>query len=676
MIYHFERAYLMRCAARAVNRIPAKSRAAEMLSSWAEQADLGFTWDPEHDHGIRVGLAKPAWNELRDLLGSEADKAGQVRPDALAQNVSALATHVGLNAVETEIFGLALRAKRSGPLHRLCDTLTDDLSIPIDDAVACLTGLPGAEVQSALRPSARLIATGLLQRDTGHIRGLGLEPVARLVRALEMQVRGLDEILAQLFSTPGEANVDWNDFEHLGAARDFAGRLLRGALAGRERGINLLFHGAPGTGKTAFCKVLAHQLGARLHSVGEADDDGNEPRRTERLQHLCLGQRLLAGQGQTLLLFDEMEDLTGWTAPFMGMGPFSPNSKAHLNRLLEDNAVPTLWTSNDISACDPAFLRRMTFVQEVRPPAEAARRRIWRRLSDLHAMPLPVETSDTMARESTAAPALIGTALRAARIAGGDASDVPLALDAIERATAGASLRARTLGAEVPFDPALAYADTDLATLTDRVVAAGASSFSLCLSGPPGTGKSAFARHLAARLNLPVLEKRASELLDRFVGGTEQAIAAAFAEARDTGAFLIFDEVDSLLDNRAGARARWELSQVNEMLTWLEHHPLPLACTTNMIERLDPAARRRFTLQVAFLPLDVKGRHDAFSRFFGLPAPRALDALDLLTPGDFALVARRARLLGLTGPDAFLAELQREQSAKPGARAPVGFRAA
>jgi SpoVK/Ycf46/Vps4 family AAA+-type ATPase len=55
-------------------------------------------------------------------------------------------------------------------------------------------------------------------------------------------------------------------------------------------------------------------------------------------------------------------------------------------------------------------------------------------------------------------------------------------------------------------------------------------------------GKSAWVRHLAARMRLPELHKRASDLLDPFVGGTEQNIAAAFAEARDTHAFLVFDE--------------------------------------------------------------------------------------------------------------------------------------
>ncbi len=126
------------------------------------------------------------------------------------------------------------------------------------------------------------------------------------------------------------------------------------------------------------------------------------------------------------------------------------------------------------------------------------------------------------------------------------------------------------------FDPELANADHDLSLIAERFVACGADNTGgLCLSGPPGTGKSAFARYLAERLHLPVLERRASDLLDRYVGGSERNIADAFAEARDTSAFLVFDEADSLLGSRDGASHRWELSQVNEMLTWMESHPLP-----------------------------------------------------------------------------------------------------
>ena len=39
---------------------------------------------------------------------------------------------------------------------------------------------------------------------------------------------------------------------------------------------------------------------------------------------------------------------------------------------------------------------------------------------------------------------------------------------------------------------------------------------------------------------------------------------------------LLFDEADSLLFDRSTARTSWEVGQVNELLTWLDQHPLPV----------------------------------------------------------------------------------------------------
>ena len=60
-----------------------------------------------------------------------------------------------------------------------------------------------------------------------------------------------------------------------------------------------------------------------------------------------------------------------------------------------------------------------------------------------------------------------------------------------------------------------------------------------------------------------------------WLGGSEQAIAAAFAEAAEKRALLLVDEAEALLLDRQAAVRAFEASQVNEMLTWMERHPLP-----------------------------------------------------------------------------------------------------
>ena len=224
------------------------------------------------------------------------------------------------------------------------------------------------------------------------------------------------------------------------------------------------------------------------------------------------------------------------------------------------------------------------------------------------------------------------------------------------------------------FDPALICADVDPVQLADRLAGTGARHFSLCLQGPPGTGKSAFVRHLAERLGLEVMQKRASDLMAMYVGETEKQIAKAFADARDAEAFLAFDEADSLLADRRLAQRSWEVSQVNEMLTWMESHPLPFACTTNFGDRLDLASVRRFTFKIALGYLSPEQAGAAFHLYFGIEPPSTVGNLATLTPGDFAVVRRKAGILGCLGEPRELAEmLGAECRAKPGCLRPIGF---
>lgn len=223
------------------------------------------------------------------------------------------------------------------------------------------------------------------------------------------------------------------------------------------------------------------------------------------------------------------------------------------------------------------------------------------------------------------------------------------------------------------FDPGLFETDRPVDEILERLVTSRVDDVSLLLTGSPGTGKSALAHALAKAMDRPLVTKRASDLLSKWVGETEAAIAEAFAEARRRGSILLLDEVDSLLRDRSLASAGWEISQVNELLTWLDRHPLPVVAATNCMDRLDPAAMRRFVFKIHFRPLGSEKTRRAFEHFFGEPAPKSLDRLQGLTPGDFSVVSRRRRLMPGIGPEALVDELAAELAARPGAGTRIGF---
>ncbi len=626
------------------------------------------------------------WSRLEEALRRKCSTAKSVRSDRTAQRLRCLGRTTGLSRTDVAILELMLRYQAQPIIESMIDSVFERYSFrstPFNlkgPVLSALLGVSANAILGRLRADAPLVRSGLvcIDSDDGDLTLVNrLHRLATIPGGSGLDVNRL--LLGE--ASPGE--LEWPDFDHLGQDRDHVERLLGGALETGAPGVNVLLYGPPGTGKTELCKVLAGRLGVDLHSVGESDDDGDEPSRNERLQELRLAQRLIARGRRSLLLFDEMEDLL--SDSFSGLGIFgrllSPGprgfragggSKVFMNRLLEEAPAPTLWTINDARTVDPAVLRRMMFALELRLPPPKVRARVWTRQLARHGIEAGPDDAFSLAREFEATPGVAAGATAAARLGGGDLAAVRRGVRSLSRVL---SCEKPPQGTPARYDPALIRTDTDPVRLADRLASSGERRFSLCLQGPPGTGKSAFVRYLAERLGLEVVQKRASDLMSKWVGGTEQLIAAAFAEARDSGAFLVFDEADSLLSDRRFAVRSWEVSQVNEMLTWMESHPAPFACTTNFGTHLDPATLRRFVFKVTLDYLTPEQARAAFQGYFGLTPPVEIAALTALTPGDFAVVRKQAEVLDcLREPEALAAMLRAECDAKPDCPRAIGFR--
>jgi AAA+ superfamily predicted ATPase len=421
------------------------------------------------------------------------------------------------------------------------------------------------------------------------------------------------------------------------------------------------------------CKTIAAHLKLPLYSI--AEQQGYDLNRGDRIKKLCLANTLLEKDRRALLLFDEMEDilsanlLTGESRSGENAG-----SKIFVNRMLEKNALPTFWTANDVSRCDPAILRRMTLAIEMKAPPRHNRRVVLKRILDQEKLHLPENEIHSLAHEFDDAPALIKNAVRAASLAGGKKDQVKFVLKNSRKAM-GRRARSQQSENSIKFMPELTNADLDLAQFTNRLARKeGSRNFSLCLHGPAGTGKSAYARYLAEKIGMEVMHMRASDLISMWVGETERKIAEAFEKAVTDRAFLVFDEADSFLRDRHLSKSSWEVTAVNEMLTWMESHPLPFACTTNLMEMLDAASLRRFTFKMCFDYMTPDQMAASFRHFFSLEPPPSIMALDRLTPGDFALVRNKAKIIGQADdPQAILTMLRQECDAKPGGAKPIGF---
>lgn len=76
----------------------------------------------------------------------------------------------------------------------------------------------------------------------------------------------------------------------------------------------------------------------------------------------------------------------------------------------------------------------------------------------------------------------------------------------------------------------------------------------ILLFGPPGTGKTLIAKAVATECNLSFISVQGPELLNMYVGQSEQNVREVFAKARSCAPAVIFlDELDSLAPNRGVA---------------------------------------------------------------------------------------------------------------------------
>jgi SpoVK/Ycf46/Vps4 family AAA+-type ATPase len=366
---------------------------------------------------------------------------------------------------------------------------------------------------------------------------------------------------------------------------------------------------------------------------------------------LC--QRFLARLSGGLVLFDEAEDLFPTESlGFFGLKMRSAHEKGFTNRLLEENAVPAIWVTNSIDQIDRAVLRRFDFQLEVRIPPRSVRCGIARR----HLADLPVGSAfaERLANCEDVSPADVKAAAKVAVLAGvAEPAAVESTVERVIRHRAEA--RGDRLAALAQGDGAIPYrieylnASRDPANLAEALRSRPRGN--VLLFGPPGTGKTAYVRHVAERLDKPLLVRRASDLLNPYVGMTEKYIAQMFHRAREEGAVLLLDEADSFLRDRRGAVRSWEVTQVNELLVGMEQSDGLFVCSTNLVDDLDQAAFRRFVVKVRF---DYLKSDQAWAMFEALCAQvgvttvpdlcGSLGRLRTLTPGDFATIHRQLAL--------------------------------
>ena len=649
---------------------------------------------------------KDAPKDLLALLSCTCDALdAQLRSQStlVEQNIDVLGRLLQLNAAERALLLYGTLARYQRELRGALVEFKVNTAQEAFAAIAEVAGVDPHEVAEALRAGSRLERVGMIENLIAEHNITDLSDLMKVSEQLPpVLMRAYDgpQDLMAVFTRPvAPSPLQRADFDFIAEDVGILATLLRHAVTQGQPGVNVLIYGPPGTGKTELAKVAAREAGLTLYEVEYADRDGNALTGRDRYRSLQISQVFLKASREVALLFDEVEDvfphLSGDAAHLMARldaalevpAPMAVNGKAWVNQILESNPVPVLWITNRIEHIDPAFRRRFQYHLELTSPPPGARLGLVRKA--LEELPVPDGFAERLAERRGLTPAQVRTAVRFARLAGGEAT-----ADAVanERLVSRQLLHADKALGLVDVSPQARPATTRysldlihcecrfaLPRLIEALRRRGLGT--LCFHGPPGSGKTALAEHIAAELQRPLMVRLASDLMSKYVGETEQNMARMFEAAAAEGAVLLLDEADSFLRSRRMAERHYEVSEVNEMLAGMERHAGLFICTTNAFDDLDEAALRRFSFKIRFKPLRPDQRLTMFERELGLPPDESqadrLRALDALTLGDFAAVRQQAEILGeALSPDEFLTLLEAEHRVKPDVRQrrPMGFR--
>lgn len=666
-----------------------------------EFLDRHGVWRGPYEEGtLFFYLDEYAKDQPKDLLsvlavtGDWLTHALKKHSTLVEKNIDALASLLQLNKAERALLLYGTLARYQRDLRSLLVEFKVNNAPEAYAAIAEVAGVNAADVGEALRAGSRLERIGLVENliSEHNITDLAdlMKVSEKLPPVLMREYRDQSELMAVFTRPCAKSELVLDDFAFVAEDARVLRSLLRNAIDRKEPGVNVLLYGPPGTGKTELAKVVAQAAGLELFEVEYADRDGNSLSGRDRYRSLQIAQVFLKGSAQAALLFDEVEDvfppISSEAAQMLARAEQvvappsgSVSGKAWVNQILETNPVPTIWVTNRIEQIDPAFRRRFAYHLELKSPPPGAREGLVRKT--LEGVTVSEAFVGKLTERKGLTPAQIRTAVRFATLAG--AEDIAVE-SLIERQLRNADQALGTRPQDAGERPAVTQYDLDMLNVESRfevpriVEALKARGHgTLCFYGAPGTGKTALAEHIARSLERPLLVKQASDLMSKFVGETEQNMAAMFREAESEKAVLLLDEADSFLQDRRGAQRTYEVTEVNEMLQGMERFGGIFVCTTNLMDRIDQAALRRFAFKIRFKPLTAAQRERMFvtealagdAAALTPAVAQRLAKLEQLCPGDFAAVKRQVEILAAQlSPEEFVEQLEAEHRIKPEVR--------
>ena len=452
------------------------------------------------------------------------------------------------------------------------------------------------------------------------------------------------------------------EYHHI--AKEETEHVLRLLKEKSKSSTHILLYGRPGTGKTTYSYGLAHHLKLPAHQIIREESNMALNRRSAIIA--CLN---MTNQGDgSLVIVDEADNVLNTRNSWFNRG--ETQDKGWLNQILEEPGARVIWITNNIDDIEESVLRRFAYSLHFEVLNRQQRLQLWQVVlkSNKAVRFFNSQDLDKLVQQYQVSAGVIDLAVKKAQEMNFSSKEkfhesVILALDAHERLLAGGERKNRKENIEKNYSLEGLNIKGNLGLLMQDLESFDAflrqpkqtesRNMNLLFYGPPGTGKSELARYIGNHLQREILCKRASDIMDCYVGETEKKIKDAFAEAEREQAILVFDEADTFLFNREMAQRSWEVSFINEFLTRMERYQGILVCTTNRMTELDSASVRRFNYKIGFNCLKPEGNLIFYRKLLEPLTTTALNqnyendlhTIGELAPGDFRVVRDRYAIM-------------------------------
>ena len=544
------------------------------------------------------------------------------------------------------------------------------------------TELTNTEIKKSLNKSGILVSSGIIETIDATGRSF-----VSLDSSIDEYLAGLSEkSVAEKFVRPDSGKrLKTESFslskEDISLIKDI---LISGAPC------NILLYGIPGTGKTEFARSIAALCSKNVYLLRYGEAEIGSRNRSSDSDSRKLTLRIAINtvtENGGILIADEADFLLNTVSPFFDS---SRPEKGWLNDLLDNSRARIIWITNKTGSMEESTLRRFNYSLCFKKFGREERIAIWNNILKRNPLKKYItpelinELSERYEVNAGGISSSVNTLRQISLVKELGTDEVkPLLEKLLSRhvvLTGGAEKKKKKLvDLTDKYDLTFLNTDIDISKLVQSLKRFtqfksdenNKLNMNILLWGESGTGKTEFAKYLASSSRKGLIIKRASDLMNMYVGETEKLIREAFREAEEKKSILFIDEADTFFGSRDRARASWEVSFTNEFLVQMENFNGILICCTNLLDIFDTAAMRRFNWKVKFNPLLPEKRVPLYERYFmdnasslSQKQKNRITGIENLTPGHAKAVHHRLFFIpdNSIDHDLIINELEKEAS--------------